>query len=213
VQSAYEIVFGERLDGLHARLRPYFAAIPPGFVGRGSGVFSVVGTPRRWLWPVLWVLSHQAILFPVWGHDVPFLLENRRVIDANGNVAVAGLRVYQLPGRSRTMVDAITAEKGVLVDYLGTKRRLVSAFEGDVKQGMLRLTSTHTWLRVGARRIGLPQWMAPRVELTERFDEKPGLQSVSVTLRAPLVGLIYEYAGSFGYAVVPESEVPAGAEL
>ena len=203
-QSAYEIIFGELLDGLHPRLRPYFSATPDGYVGRGSGVFSVVGTPRRWLWPVLWVLSRQAILFPVWGHDIPFLVENRRVLDKHGNTSVAGVRIYQFAKRDRVMIDAITAETHGLVDYLGTRRRLVPVFSGAVVDGMLRLTSTRTDLRVGRGLLRIPRWASPRVTLTERFDESTSLQSVSVVLIAPLVGKLYEYAGSFTYEVVPD---------
>lgn len=65
------------LARLHPRLRTYFGRIPSGHVGRGSGTFSVVGTPRRWVWPVLAVLARDAVLFPVWEHDVPFTVENR----------------------------------------------------------------------------------------------------------------------------------------
>ena len=42
------------------------------------GTFDRVGTPRRWLWPVLRVLQRRRILFPVWEHDVPFTIENAR---------------------------------------------------------------------------------------------------------------------------------------
>ena len=53
-RSPYELSIGaEVLARLHPRLRTYFGPVPPGHVGRGEGVFTVVGTPRRWLWPVL----------------------------------------------------------------------------------------------------------------------------------------------------------------
>jgi hypothetical protein len=43
--------------------------------------------------------------------------------------------------------------------------------------------------------------MAPRVRLTERFDDTDELQHVALTLIAPVLGRIYEYAGSFHYSI------------
>ena len=62
--SAYEEVFGDTLDSLHPRLRLYFGEIPRGSIGVGAGVFDVVGTPRRWLWPALRLLAAEGIMFP-----------------------------------------------------------------------------------------------------------------------------------------------------
>ncbi|MBE7163154.1 MAG: DUF4166 domain-containing protein, partial [Williamsia herbipolensis] len=70
---------------LHPRLRAYFAAIPPGHVGRGDGVFAVVGTPRRWLWPFLALFARDDVMFPVWERDVPFTVENRPVRVGRGS--------------------------------------------------------------------------------------------------------------------------------
>ncbi len=35
----------------------------------------------------------------------------------------------------------------------------------------------------------------------ESFDDESGLQQVSVTIDAPLVGRLYEYSGSFRYGI------------
>ena len=69
-QSPWEAAAGEALSGLHPRLLPYFRAIPAGSVGRGQGVFARVGTPRRWIWTVLWVLGRKGVIFADWQHDV-----------------------------------------------------------------------------------------------------------------------------------------------
>jgi Domain of unknown function (DUF4166) len=200
-QSPYEVVLGEQLDELHPKLRPYFAAIPAGQVGRGSGIFSAVGTPKRWIWPILWVLARQSILFPVWSHDVPFTVENRPSRDADDRIALIGLRGYQFADGERTMVDAITAEPRGLVDYLGTKRRFVSVFEATTVNGMLQLTSTRTLIRFGRWQLPIARWFAPVVTLTERYDDSSNSQRVSVILTAPLVGRIYEYEGTFSYGI------------
>ena len=76
-RSPWEAALGDALAQLHPRLRAYFSPIPIGKVGRGRGTFEVVGTPRRWLWPVLWLLGRDGVVFPVWEHDVAFTVENR----------------------------------------------------------------------------------------------------------------------------------------
>jgi hypothetical protein len=150
-RSPYELsVPADVLARLHPRLRAYFGAVPAGAVGRGAGIFSVVGTPRRWSWPVLAVFARDAVMFPVWEHDVPFTVENRpvrvgrgrhgpprvagvpHVANAGGRPdagrearpAVRAHRTFHFASGDRTMVDAITAEREGLVDHLGHRGRL-----------------------------------------------------------------------------------------
>ena len=74
--SPWQLALGARLQELDPALADYFSTIPEGTVGRGSGVFDHVGTPRRWLWPLFSVLSRAAIVFPVWERQVPFEVVN-----------------------------------------------------------------------------------------------------------------------------------------
>ena len=141
------------LARLHPRLSTYFGAIPPGHVGRGEGVFDVVGTPRRWLWPVLAWFARDAVMFPVWERDVPFTVENRpaRVgrgqAVQEGRVAVRAHRTFRFRSGTRTMVDAITAGPDGLVDHLGRRGRVSALLRAEVDAqgpdaGALRLVRT-----------------------------------------------------------------------
>ncbi|MBC7760379.1 MAG: DUF4166 domain-containing protein [Candidatus Saccharibacteria bacterium] len=199
--SPYEEAFGHSLESLHPRLRSYFGEIPRGSLGMGSGIFDVVGTPRRWLWPALWVLGAHGIMFATWQHDVPFTVVNRPVVDARGNIAVAAERTFRFDRGDRSMVDAITAERGGLVDHLGRSRRLISRFSGHVVDGALTLTSTVLAVRVGRVRVTVPSILAPVVTLVEHFDVADGRQHVALEVRAPLIGRLYEYSGSFTYRI------------
>lgn len=148
------------LDRLHPRLHAYFGPVPPGSVGRGEGLFDVVGTPRRWLWPVLAWLARDGIVFPVWERAVPFTVENRPARvgrgggtgrearptpagrptstpkrshpGAAGSVAVRAHRTFRFRSGDRTMVDAITAEPEGLVDHLGHRGRLSATLRAEV---------------------------------------------------------------------------------
>jgi len=204
------------LARLHPRLRMYFAAVPPGHVGRGEGVFTVVGTPRRWLWPVLAWFARDAVMFPVWERDVPFTVENRPAHVRRGStgleaqVAVRAHRTFRFRSGARTMVDAITAEPDGLVDHLGRRGRVSALLRTEVDgtgpdAGALRLVSTRVTFRALGREVRLPAVIAPRVTLVERFDDEADRQRVSLVLSAPVVGTLYRYEGAFRYEIAPDT--------
>ncbi len=212
----------EVLARLHPRLRTYFGAIPAGHVGRGTGTFDVVGTPRRWLWPLLAWFARDAVMFPVWERDVPFTVENRPARVGRGtatgrearpdpatHVAVRAHRTFHLAAGDRTMVDVIAAGPDGLVDHLGHRGRVSARLRAEVdadgpEAGALRLVSTSVTVRALGGALRLPAVVSPRVTLVERFDDEAGVQRVSLVLRAPVVGTLYRYEGAFRYAVVPD---------
>jgi hypothetical protein len=194
--SPYETVLGERLGELHPRLRGYFEEIPAGSHGFGEGVFDTVGTPRRWLWPLLSIVARAHVAFPVWEKQVPFTVVNR---PQSGSVQAE--RVFELSSGRRAMIDLISAERGVLVDRLGAPVRLEARLRASVADGGLRMDSVASALRVGRLRIPLPRFVAPRVTLSERYDAVSDAQHVAITVDLPLIGRLYEYAGSFRYEI------------
>ena len=198
--SPYQHTLGRELTGLHPKLLAYFSALPPGSVGQGSGVFDVVGTPRRWLWPALWVLGRAGILFPVWEHGVPFTVTNRPT-SMDGFPAVAAVRQFRFTRGTRDMTDLIAARGDTLVDRLGLPRLLEAAFDARVVDGALELTSTRVGVILGPVTVRIPAPFAPVVRLSERFDDASDRQQVRVTIDAPVLGRLYEYSGSFSYSV------------
>jgi hypothetical protein len=206
----------EVLARLHPRLRTYFGPIPDGHVGRGEGVFTVVGTPRRWLGPVLALFARDAVMFPVWEHDVPFTVANRPVRVGRGDrrpgreaqIAVRAHRTFRFRSGDRTMVDAIAAGPDGLVDHLGRRGRVSADLLAEVDAdgpdaGALRLVSTRVSFRALGREWSLPAAVSPRVTLTERFDDEADRQRVSLVLSAPVLGTLYRYEGAFRYAIAP----------
>jgi hypothetical protein len=204
-ESPYELVLGERLSELHPRLQAYFRGIPSGRRGVGHGTFTRVGTRRRWLWPALWVLARQGVLFPVWASDVQFTVVNRAIRSHDGQVAVAAVRTFHFATGDRSMVDAVTTDRGGLTDYLGHHRRYRAGFTASVSGGTLVMVSTGMSVRLGNRWLAVPRMLAPVVTLTERFDDPTGRQHVEVITTVPGIGTVYEYAGSFEYGIVADS--------
>jgi hypothetical protein len=194
--SPWQAALGDRFADLHPRLGKYFGRIPEGSVGEGSGVFEVVGTPRRWLWPVLAILGRAGILFPAWERDVPFTVANR---SRRGGVDAE--RTFFFATGARVMVDAIAMTPRGLVDRLGRRGWLQAGLVASVENTALVLRSDR--IRVLGMRV--PGLLAPRLVLTERFDDPSGSQRVSLVLEAPVIGRVYEYAGSFDYRITEDA--------
>jgi Domain of unknown function (DUF4166) len=204
VRSPYERALGDRFTGLHPQLQVYFAAIPEGSVGHGTGTFDTVGARRWWARAALRLLG-GGVLFPVWERDVPFTVVNRPERGAAGRIAVAAARTFHLRGGDRVMTDRVTTAGGALVDVVGSKRRFRARFEPSVAEAGLRLDSTGVELRIGRRHLRIPRPLAPRIRLTERAAMGAGLQHISITVELPIAGRFYEYAGTFTYAIRTES--------
>lgn len=181
------------LEGLHPRIEQYIASMPTDAVGRGAGVFDRVGSPRRWLWPALWVLGSQGVVFPFWGSGVPFTVANTQT-----DAGRAAVRTFHFPSGPRSMVDFMAAHGSGVRDEMGLRRRYGVLLEASAVNGALRMRSVRMWMRLGGIRVPIPG----RVELTERWDDERQQQHVDVVISTLLVGRVYEYAGYFDYEVI-----------
>lgn len=190
--SPWQLALGARLQQLDPALATYFSTIPVGSVGRGSGTFERVGTPRKWLWPLFAVLGRAAIAFPVWERDVPF-----EVVNVPGDAAVRATIAFGFRRGERVMRHEIRMTSRGLVDALGTKGRFEAVLLPEPVNGRLELRSTGVHGRIGGVRIPIP--FAPRIHLVERRDGDR--QRVEFSMTAPLLGPIYSYAGTFAYRI------------
>jgi hypothetical protein len=193
VPSVYEIVLGARIDELAPGLRHYFGELPAGATGSGAGEYEVAGSRQRWLRPALAWLATRQVLFPEYGHRIPFTVEN--VPTSHG---LAARRTFSFPGRTRIMVDEMRVVDGRLHDRLGRRGGLEVELGLEVVDGGLRMRSGRQWLHLGPVRVRIPGLV--RVTLAE--DALPGgRQHVDVRMTAPLLGEVFRYAGTFRYSV------------
>ena len=195
-RSPWQQALGDDFTSLHPRLKRYFGALPDGATGRGEGVFDIVGTPRRWLWPFLSLLAVDNVIFPGWDRDLPFRVRNR-----SRDGRVIGLRRFEFPVRPQTMTDNIGWEDGHLVDRLGRRGTIRVGLSPSVVDGALVLTSE--WVRLAG--IRLPRALAPRVWLEESWDAAARRQRISLRLDHPVLGRLYEYSGTFDYRVTGQA--------
>ncbi|GAA4155066.1 DUF4166 domain-containing protein [Gryllotalpicola daejeonensis] len=213
--GVYRSVLGASFAELHPRLRTYFSPIPAGSVGRGAGVFERVGTRPAWLRPLVRLLFDRShVLTARWGERVPFTVVNRPASTDAGAAAVAAERRIAFPSGEWTMVDEISAagphprvgDGAGIRDLIGSPPRLDVLLDAQVQGGALEMRSRAATLILGRVRMPVPRPLAPTVTLTEQWDDSAAKQRVSVTVRAPLFGTIYEYAGTFSYAIESAGE-------
>lgn len=199
-QSPYLRALGEQRARLHPALLTYFSPIPRGHVGIGEGVFERVGTPRRWLWPMLRMLQRHGVVHAGWHRDVPFTVRNRTI----ASKAISA-RVLHLPGGDWMMKDAVSPRPhGRVLDQLGNPTTLAVAFEVSVDGDALALRSRTVGIRFGRVRIRLPRLIAPVVRLRESAEKQSGRQRVALTVDMPILGRLYEYEGVFEYRIHPD---------
>jgi hypothetical protein len=145
---------------------------------------------------VLRLLGRDGVIAAVWERDVAF-----SVVNSPRDDVVGAIRTFRFAKGDWAMTDEIGVSGGSLVDVLGRSRRLVAVLDASVADGALVLRSSGLRLRLGGVPIVVPGRLAPRVTLTERFDEGDGRQHVTLVLDAPLLGRLYEYSGSFTYEI------------
>ena len=191
--SVYERVLGASIEQLDPGLRRYFGELPAGTSGHGVGVYEVAGSRHRWLRPVLAWLATRKVLFPEYGHGIPFEIWNTPHPDGS----LAGRRTFAFP-HPREMVDRMGVVDGGLRGRLGRRGGLEVELELDVVDGGLRMRSRRQWLHLGPLRVRMPGLV--RVTLAE--TAVGGRQHVDVRITAPVLGEVFRYAGSFTYSVV-----------
>jgi hypothetical protein len=192
-ESVWERAFGDELAGLTPELRRYFSLPPAGEIGRGTGVYEIAGSRRRWLRPLLAFLAWRRILFPEFGQNVPFTVTNTPTPEGT----LRAVRTFEFTTVTRTMVDELRIVDGHLHDFLGRRGGLEVRLRAEVDGRMLRLESSRLWLTIGRLRVPLPP--VARFSLTESTLD--GGQHVDVRLRSPVIGEWFVYRGAFTYAV------------
>ena len=186
---------GRRIDELPPALADYFGGVPFGSHGLGEGVFTRVGSPRVWLWPVLAILGRANVAWPVWEKQVPFTIVN--VPTPHGQISV---RRFHFATGDRTMTDRIVWTRRGLRQRMGAGERIVTELFVEPHGDELLITSGRMGVELAGVRFTLPRAWAPRITVHERALDD-GRQHVAVAIDLPVVGRLYEYAGAFTYQV------------
>ncbi|MEE2521363.1 DUF4166 domain-containing protein [Pseudarthrobacter sp. J75] len=221
--AIYPAVLGADFLRLQPQVQDYFSLAPgQGHYGVGEGTFEVVGCRQAWLRPALRIMGREEALFPEYGVNIPFRIENHAHLDPFGRSSLTARREIRFPERTRVFQDTTSLVKASppdpaggdrpagasrLVDYLGRHRRLVTDLDLLVSpEGRLRGVSRASRLFLGALRLPLPGALDAAAYAEQWWDPSAGTSGrhrIHVKVIQPQVGVVLVYAGSFEYRLRP----------
>ena len=90
------------------------------------------------------------------------------------------------------------ARRLVIRDYLGEPFLIYADLDFQVAtNGSLTISSLRQRLVLGKIEIPLPRIFQGLATVTERFDDELGHYQIHVTVRNPLIGIVFSYKGAF----------------
>jgi hypothetical protein len=192
VTSLFQRALGADFGRLHPQLRRRFSV---GLDSReaclGRGVMERVwhggSLPGPLLRPFLALGATRHVLMPETGRDIPFTIENVPYRDACGREAVTFVRTFRFPRRTRRF-DAFmifSAERGTIVDYLGTHQHLATELRPEVDGDALVIRSGPLRFREGFLDARVPRPLAATATVREAYDEAAGRFRVEVSVVSP----------------------------
>lgn len=150
--------------------------------------------------PLFRIAEAFGIAFAGWERDVPFRIENRTV-----DGRATAVRWFELPGRTWVMPDAVSLIAGdVLRTEIGVGPAVVTTFDITTGDGAVELAVRRVGMRLGCVRVAVPRALRPTIRLRESWDETLEQHRVDMTIDAPVIGRVYEYRGTFRYAIERE---------
>jgi len=197
--SIFRNVLGGNFKRLHPMLQKRYD-LPIGTVFRASGVMNEIGGGPKWLYPVLRAGIRWKLLFPERGINIPFTITNQAFVGENGKSQVHWERVFHFNKKRRyfNALMSFDAKRLVIKDYLGEPHLLYADLDFQVApDGSLTITSLDQRLVLGRSEIPLPRILQGLATVTERFDDERGLYLINVTVRNPLIGIVFSYEGEF----------------
>ncbi len=147
---------------------------------RGGGSFQVKNGSSRLARALVWLLR------------MPRANSDERVVLMVGRCAEGERWTRSFGGRTLVTTQSAAGPER-LAERVGC---LEFCFRLRVANGAIRYQQESVALCVGARRLGVPDWLAPRVEALEAPDAVGGGSAVWVRVSAPFVGPLLSYEGN-----------------
>jgi hypothetical protein len=216
MNSIYQIAMGSDFAKLHPQIQRRFGfSSGDGLAAIGRGVMERIWHGRFYTLPFLYVGTWRRIMFPEYGENIPFTIENYAYIDSLGRETVTWLRTFQT--RRPRRFDAYmvySRERGKIVDYLGTHQHLAVDIDLAVNQrGGLCLRSGEQRFYEGLIGFRFPMFFSGVANVCEWYDEAIGRYRIDVNVHNRYWGPLFGYNGWFDVAwrVMRPEEVPRHA--
>ncbi|EWM09836.1 DUF4166 domain-containing protein [Kutzneria sp. 744] len=213
--SIFQRALGADFDRLHPQLQRRFGfglADGVGCVGRGT--MDRIWHGRGFTRPFLALGAKRHILLPQSGVGIPFTIENYAYRDALGRESLSFVRTFSFDTARRwdaTMV--YNAERGTIVDYLGTHQHVAVDLRPSVDEwGGLVIRSGEQRFHGGPVSFRVPGLVSGVAEVHESYDEDLGRFRIKVVVANRRFGPLFGYHGTFTAAYVTGDAVPSAVK-
>lgn len=216
MSSIYQQALGADFERLHPQIQRRFGfSSKDGIASIGQGTMEAIWHGLPYVLPFLYVGTWRRIMFPEYGHHVPFTIENYAYRDSLGRETVTWLRTFQTR-RPRRFDAYMVYDPGRrrIVDYLGSHQHLAVDLDLAVDEhGGMRLTSGEQRFYEGPIAFRFPLFFSGVADVHEWYDDDAQAFRIDVRVTNRRWGPLFGYRGSFQveWKKLAPDEVPADA--
>ena len=199
-ESIYQRALGADFSRLHPQIQRRFGfSSVDELAAVGRGRMDRVWHGRPYTLPFLYVGTWRRIMFPEYGRDVPFTIENYAYRDPLGRETVTWLRTFRTRRVRRFDAYMIYSEKRRrIVDYLGSHQHLAVDIELSVdERGGLHLRSGEQRFYEGRVAFRFPLVFSGVADVHEWYDDDAQEFRIDVNVSNPRWGFLFGYLGRF----------------
>jgi hypothetical protein len=152
-------------------------------------------------------------MFPEYGKEIPFKIENYAYKDSFGRETVSWIRTFESRKRRRFDAYMIYSEsRGCIVDYLGSHQHLAVDLHVSVDEsGGLCINSDSQRFYEGWLAFSFPLFLSGKAKVREWYDDKDEKFRIQVEVTNSTWGRLFGYRGSFdvNYPKIDQGKIPA----
>jgi len=217
MSSIYQAVLGSEFDRLHPQIQRRFGfSSADNIAAIGRGIMHRIWHGRFYTLPFLYLGTWRRIMFPEYGNNIPFTIDNYAYRDSFRRETVTWLRTFQTTHPRRFDAYMIhSAARNRIVDYLGTHQHLAVDIDLSVDpRGGLRLRSGEQRFYEGIVGFRFPMFFSGIADVCEWYDDATARFNIEVNVHNRIWGPLFGYNGSFEVQWKPmkESEIPSHAK-
>jgi hypothetical protein len=198
--SIYQQALGAKFKDLHPQIQRRFGfSSQDGVASIGRGTMDEIWHGAVYTLPFLYIGTWRRIMFPEFGTDVPFTIENYAYVDPFGRETVTWNRTFQARRTRRfdaTMIYSV--ERRRIVDYLGSHQHLAVDIDVSVDEnGGMHLRSGAQRFYEGSAEFRFPMLFSGYADVHEWFDDELGRFRITVEVSNKAWGPLFGYRGAF----------------
>jgi hypothetical protein len=211
--SIYQRALGSDFEKLHPKIQERFGFDSEDRMASiGSGVMDEIWRGRFYTIPFLYLGTWRRIMFPEYGEDIPFTIENYAYRDSFGRETVTWVRTFESRKRRRFDAYMIYSEsRGCIVDYLGSHQHLAVDLDVSVdERGGMCIRSGAQRFYEGRIAFSFPLIFSGIAEVCEWYDDEAQKFRIQVEVTNQTWGRLFGYRGSFDvtYQKVEKDGIP-----